>query len=377
LHIAIDAHSVGTGLAGNETYAANLIEALAEIDQTNHYTLYVTRREAVERFTGRWPQVSVRRTLPHTPLVRIPVTLSAELRRRPVDLLHVQYTAPPFAPCPVVATIHDLSFEHLPATFKRRSRMQLRFTVRRTARASAHIIVPSEFTRRDIISTYGIHPEHIAVIKLAASRKFKSSGREDVERVRRRYGIEGEYILAVGSIQPRKNLARLINAYADLRRERSSDKLPQLVLVGKKAWLYGQTLRTLEDQGVSDSTILTGYVSEDDLPALYTGALCFVYPSYFEGFGLPPLEAMTCGTPVIAGSLTSLPEVVGDAALLFDPFDTTALKRALARLIDDPNLRAELSGKGLSRARSFDWQETARETLKVYQRIIGGAAGYE
>src|ERR687886_660836 len=156
LRIAIDAHSVGTGLAGNESYIANLIEALAEIDTENRYTLYVTKREAVERFESRWPHVTVRRTWPHTPIVRIPLTLARELRRHPVDILHVQYTAPPFAPCPVVVTIHDLSFEHLPETFKRRSRIQLRLTVRRTARRAAHLITSSEYSRRDIIETYGI-----------------------------------------------------------------------------------------------------------------------------------------------------------------------------------------------------------------------------
>src|SRR5438105_171814 len=140
LRIAIDAHSVGTGLAGNESYVANLIEALAEIDTVNRYTLYVTKREAVERFQNRWPHVAVQRTLPHTPIVRIPLTLARELRRRPVDILHVQYTAPPFTPCAIVATVHDLSFEHLPQTFKRRSRTQLRLTVRRTARRASHII---------------------------------------------------------------------------------------------------------------------------------------------------------------------------------------------------------------------------------------------
>ena len=134
MHIAIDAHSVGAKLGGNETYATNLIEALAEIDQLNCYTLYVTKREAIERFANRWPNFSVKQTLPHTPLVRIPLTLTRELRRHPVDVLHVQYTAPPLAPCPVVTTIHDLAFEHLPETFNRRSWMQLRFTVRRTAR---------------------------------------------------------------------------------------------------------------------------------------------------------------------------------------------------------------------------------------------------
>jgi glycosyltransferase involved in cell wall biosynthesis len=371
LHIAIDAHSVGTGLAGNETYAANLVEALAEVDRENRYTVYVTRAEAFERFNGRWPHVTPRRTPPHTPLVRIPLTLSAELRRRPVDLLHVQYTAPPLAPCPVVATIHDLSFEHLPATFKRRSRMQLRLTVRHTARRAAHVIAPSEFTRRDLMETYGLDPERVTTIPLAAASRFRPvEDMSERERVRRRYGIKGEYVLAVGSIQPRKNLTRLVRAYSALRGERGRSNLPQLVLVGKQAWLYGDTLKAIEEEGVRESVLLAGYVSEDDLPALYTGALCFVYPSYFEGFGLPPLEAMSCGAPVLTGNLTSLPEVVGDAGLTVDPFDTGALARALARLVDDAALRADLRERGLRRARAFDWRDTARMTLQVYRRVM-------
>jgi hypothetical protein len=194
LRIAIDAHSVGTGLAGNESYITNLIEALAELDTENLYTLYVTKREAVERFSNRWPNVRVQRTRPHTPLVRVPLTLAAELRRRPVDLLHVQYTAPPFAPCPVVATIHDLSFEHLPQTFKRRSRLQLQLTVRRTARAAARILVPSEHTRRDICETYRIEPERVTVTPLAAPGHFAPVEDDgEVRRVRERYHLEGEY----------------------------------------------------------------------------------------------------------------------------------------------------------------------------------------
>src|SRR2546422_384629 len=166
LRIAIDAHSVGTQLAGNESYAVNLVEALAEIDSTNNYTLYVTKRSAVERFSGRWPNFSVSRTLPHTPIVRIPVTLSAELRRNPVDVLHVQFTAPPLVPCPFVVSIHDLSFEHLPLTFKRRSRMQLRLTVRRTARKAARVLALSESARQDIIETYDNLPERVTAIQI-------------------------------------------------------------------------------------------------------------------------------------------------------------------------------------------------------------------
>jgi len=372
VHIAIDAHSVGTGLAGNETYAANLVEALAEVGAEHLYTVYVTREEARARFAGRWPHVRVRRTLPHTPLVRIPFTLSAELRRRPVDLLHVQYTAPPFPPCPVVTTVHDLSFEHLPETFKRRSRMQLRLTVRRTTRLAAHVVAPSEYTRQDLVRTYGLDPARVSVVPLAAAPHFRPvEEKAELERVKRRYGITGEYVLAVGSIQPRKNLARLVRAYSDLRRARGRSNLPQLVLAGKRAWLYGETLGAIEAGGVSDSVVLTGYVREGDLPALYSGALCFVYPSFFEGFGLPPLEAMSCGAPVVAGDMTSLPEVVGDAGLLVNPLDEGELAQAVGRLIDDPGLRAELRGRGLSRARLFDWRETARMTLQVYRRVLG------
>jgi glycosyltransferase involved in cell wall biosynthesis len=369
LRIAIDAHSVGTGLAGNESYITNLIEALAEIDVENRYTLFVTKREAVERFNNRWPNFETRLTLPHTPLIRIPLTLVKELRAHPVDLLHVQYTAPPFAPCPVVATIHDLSFEHLPETFTRRSRAQLRLTVRHTARKAAHIITSSEYSRRDIIETYHVEPERVSYTHLAAAERFKPvSDERELRRVREAYDVEGEYILAVGSIQPRKNLVRLINAYSGLRRARAKAKLPKLLLVGKRAWLYDETLQATEKLCIPGEVKFTGYVPEDDLPALYSGALCFVYPSYFEGFGLPPLEAMRCGAPVIAGNRTSVPEVVGDAGLLVDPFDESALAEAIARVIDDRNLRERLRRKGLERARLFDWRETARRTLLIYER---------
>jgi glycosyltransferase involved in cell wall biosynthesis len=371
VHIAIDAHAVGTGLAGNETYATNLIEALAEIDTRNRYTLYVTKPEAVERFRNRWAHVSVRRTLPHTPLIRIPFTLSLELRRHPVDLLHVQFTAPPLAPCPVVATLHDLAFEHIPETFNRRSWMQLRLTVRRTARTASHIIAPSEYSRDDITRTYGVSTERISVTPLAAAAHFRFVADEAARRqVQERYGIAGAYILAVGSIQPRKNLVRLLAAYARLSRLVAEGNLPSLVIVGKQAWLSGETLRAAGNIKHVNPVIFTGYVPEDDLPSLYSGALCFVYPSYFEGFGLPPLEAMSCGAPVITGNRTSLPEVVGDAGLMVDPFDETALADALRRIIEDTHLREDLRARGFEQARRFTWHATARRTLAAYEQAI-------
>jgi glycosyltransferase involved in cell wall biosynthesis len=371
LRIAIDAHSIGTKLGGNESYATNLIRALADVDRTNEYVLYVTTPEAVESFKDRWPNFQVHTTLPHTPLIRIPLTLSAELRRHPVDVLHVQFTAPPLCPCPVVVSVHDLSFEHLPETFKRRSRTQLRLTVRSSARRAAHVLTLSEHTRQDVAQTYGIPLESITAIPLAAPKHFGPVHNDkELQRVRHIYGIDGDYVLSVGSIQPRKNLSRLVRAFAALRNEQRNQSFPKLVLVGKCAWLFDETFQALRESGLGNEAIVTGYVPESDLPALYSGALCFVYPSIFEGFGLPPLEAMKCGTPVIVSNTTSLPEVVGDSGLQVDPFDVNSIASAIKKLLFDTDLRRELSARGQSRAQLFDWHDTARRTLAVYEEVV-------
>jgi glycosyltransferase involved in cell wall biosynthesis len=366
LHIGFDAHSIGTGLGGNETYATTLIEALAEVDTHNRYTLYVTKQEAVDRYAHRWPNVAVRKTLPHTPLIRIPLTLAAELRRRPIDILHVQYTAPPLAPCDTVVMIHDLSFEHIPETFKRRSWMQMRFTVRRTARSASHVVTDSEYSRQDILRTYRLPPERVTTTPLAASTRFNPV---NDERVLDKYGIDGDYILAVGSIQPRKNIARLIRAYT-LMLSQHRDSTPKLVIAGKYAWLFEDTIRAAAVSNANDKILFTGYVPESDLPALYTGALCFAYPSFFEGFGIPLLEAMRCGTPTITSDRTCFPEVVGDASLIIDPFDEQSIADGLWRMISDAALREQLRSRGFVQASLFDWRQTARLTLDVYEKVF-------
>jgi len=369
MHIAIDAHSVGTQLGGNVTYITSLIEALAEIDKSNQYTLYVTMPEAVERYTGRWDNFNVRRTLPHTPLIRIPITLALELRRRPVDLLFVQYTAPLFAPCKVVTTIHDISYEHLPETFNRRSRFQMKLTIRHTARHADHVIASSEYSRQDVIDTYQLRPEKVTAIPLAAPASYKPvTDQSRLNLIREKYSIKGDFILGVGSIHPRKNLSRLISAYAALVKRR--DDVPALMLVGKKGWLSDETFNAKELSGLGDRVRFTGFVPDEDLPPLYSAAKIFVYPSFFEGFGLPPLEAMQCGTPVITGNRTSLPEVVGDAGLQVDPFQIDAIADAIEKVLSDEKLSSELSERGLKRAEKFSWGSTARQTLAVFERIV-------
>lgn len=372
MRIGIDAHAIGARQGGNETYIRNLIKALAEIDGRNSYTLYLAGAAVAEQwrdgFCKQYPNFEIRSLPPPTPLVRVPVALAVELRLRPVDLIHVQYTAPPFCPVPIVATIHDLAFEHLPETFTRRGSLQLKLTVRRTARKAARIATVSEYSRQDILRTYELPPEKVVVTYNGVEPHFspRPNSADESSQIRRRFGVERDYILAVGSLQPRKNLIRLIRAYVRLRSQDPGFEY-QLVIVGRKLWLADEIFDEVKKQKWANDVVLTGYVADEDLPALYRSATAFVYPSIFEGFGLPPLEAMACGTPVVTSNTSSLPEVVDDAALLINPYDEQDLSNALTRIAGDELLRARLRKQGIEQAKKFTWREAAEKTLQIYR----------
>ncbi|MGE0884441.1 MAG: glycosyltransferase family 4 protein [Blastocatellales bacterium] len=376
MHIGIDAHAIGRQQGGNETYIRGLIRALAEIDGRNRYSIYLADAEAAaewrDGFCQQFSNFNVRLLPPPTPLVKVPLILTYDLRRHPVDVLHVQYTAPPFCPAPVVATIHDLAFEHMPETFTRRGSLQLKLTVRRTARRAAKIATVSEYSRQDILRTYKLPPEKITVTYNGIESHFTEQTESEAEAkdVRQRFGIEGDFLLAVGSLQPRKNLVRLIRVYSQLRSE-NPDFAPQLVIVGRKLWLADEIFAEIRQQRWADDVILTGYVPDQDLPKLYRAATAFVYPSLFEGFGLPPLEAMACGTPVLTSNVSSLPEVTGEAALLIDPKNESELAAALLRITDDHNLRAQLRRRGIEQAKKFTWRTAAETTLQLYLEARG------
>jgi len=251
----------------------------------------------------------------------------------------------------------------MPETFNRRSVIQMRLTIRNTAKNADHIVACSEYSRQDIIDTYKIAPEKVSTVLLAASENIKRTSEAEIERIRAKYDLPSEFILGVGSVQPRKNLPRLIEAYSRLKYP------PPLVLVGKHAWLSGSSVDAAAEFGVSDTVRFTGYVPDEDLAALYSAASLFVYPSFFEGFGIPPLEAMQCGVPVISGNKTSLPEVVGDAGILVDPFDVEAIADAMSRALHSTDLRTELVAKGFERAKLFTWQKSARQVLDIFERV--------
>ena len=369
MHIAIDGHTIGTQLAGNVTYITSLLAGLASIDQENQYTLYVFRKDAEERYRGRWPNVNVRRLdIGSGRIARYLWSFRTPLSEDRPDVFFAQFNAPTRLGCKLVTAIHDLSFEHLPETFRWHEAPRMRFAIRRTAMRSDHIVTCSEYSRKDILRTYKLPESHVTTIPLAApSFLQRETNTESLDAIRSKYGLPDDFILGVGSIQPRKNLERLIEAYAMLGKRRT---VPPLVLAGKMAWLHGSSVDAAARHGVAERVRFTGFVPDEDLGALYTAASVFVYPSFFEGFGLPPLEAMQCATPVITSNCTSLPEVVGDAGIMVDPFDTKAIADAIERLLTDARLRADLARRGVERAGQFSWEQTASQTLKVFEQVM-------
>lgn len=367
--IAFDGHMIGSHETGNETYAAELAGALGWIGGYE-YLLYTPRPEAA-RCLEDTPHLALRSFTPLPSALRIPWQYPRLLRADRASLLHVTYVAPPIAPCPIVVTIHDVSFRRFPEYFSWRDRLVLNLLIGPSIRHAARVITISEFSRGEIARLYRVAPERIEVTPLAASAAFKPSLDEEGVQVRTRYALPTRYVLAVGNIQPRKNLPRLVAAFAAIAAEYPDC---QLVVIGQSTWHGSQVEATVRNHGLEGRVRFTGYLPDDDLVALYRGATVFCYPSLYEGFGLPPLEAMACGTPTITSNTSSLPEVVGDAAATVDPRSTDEIAAALHRVIQNDALRAELRRRGLARAAGFSWEQTARRTKEVYDRVLATTA---
>src|SRR6266508_1223562 len=313
------------------------------------------------------------------------VRLSAELALRPPDVLfipaHVLPLGAPLRRMRMVLTIHDMGYLHFPETHTPMHRRYLRLSTLWSARAADRIIAISGATRDDLVRYTGMRPDKITVIHHGVSERFRPVvDRDSIQATQSRYGITAPYFCYIGTLQPRKNLVRLIEAFArvetrDLRLEAGSiagisSLKPQasslnLVIAGKRGWLTEAIERRAAELGLANRVIFTGYVPDEDVPALLSGALGFVFPSLYEGFGMPVLEAMACGAPVLAANTSSLPEVTGDAALLVDPTDAGAIAAGLARLANDASLRADLRARGRARAAQFTWEQCAAQTLEV------------
>lgn len=371
MHIGIDAsRSAITRRTGTERYSFELIGALARIDRHNRYTLYCNG------LPSTLPIIGANFALRNIPFARLwtHARLSLELRRHPPDRLFVPaHVLPLLHPVHTVVTIHDLGYLAFPEMHPFARRLELHLTTRWCTRAAWRLIAISQATRNDLIAHYGAAPEKIRVVYHGLGPAFRPVTNPDlIAATRSRYGLGPAYFLYVGTIQPRKNLTRLIDAFAQARaagmrveQPGNPSLLPQLVIAGKQGWMTTAIEQRAAAAGVAEHVRFTGYVDDADLPALLSDALALVFPSLYEGFGMPVLEAMACGTPVLTSCTSALPEVAGDAALLVDPHDTATLATGLTRLATDAALREELSGRGVVRARQFTWERCARETLEI------------
>jgi len=270
---------------------------------------------------------------------------------------------------PTVLTVHDLIFRQLPEHHKPLNRWYLNLTVPLYCRRANHVIAISEYTRRHLVAAYGLPPEKITVVHEAAAPRFHLQSPEAIAAVRGRYSLPDRYLLFVGTIEPRKNLTRLLAAFETIHAERLSDGL---VIVGKRGWLYDDFFARLEQSPLKDAVLFPGYVMDEDLPAVYAGAQALVFPSLCEGFGLPVLEAMACGTPVVSSNASSIPEVGGEAALYFDPTDTAEITTTTRRLLREADLRDSMRTLGLAQAARFSWGLAATATEAVYDAVLRG-----
>jgi glycosyltransferase involved in cell wall biosynthesis len=371
MRIAIDAHAIGRHLTGNEVYVRSLLNALAAKDRGCEFVAYVSSVEA-ERFIP----ASIRtRRIARNPYIRLGCDLAMKVRQDQPDLLHVQYTAPVGCATPVVVSVHDVSFLEHPEFFTRGRAWQLQWTVRRTVNRAAKILTGTEFSRKSILKVYGgLEEDKVVVVPNAAASQFRPIARDAAAAaVREHFSIHAPFLLSVGDLQPRKNqigliraFSRLVHAYPQLRHN--------LVLAGKPTWFADRVREAARDSGVEDRIQFVGFVSDDDLLHLYNACDVMVFPSFYEGFGLPALEAMACGRPVACSNTTALPEVVDSAAILFDPYRVDEIVRAIADLLLDAGLRTRMERLGLQRAAHFSWQRTAERTLEVFREITGQPA---
>jgi len=288
------------------------------------------------------------------------------IRRRKVELFHgTNYDVPLWRQCATVLTIHDLSHLLHPETHERRSVKRARRRLPVMARAADAIITPTESVRREVCEHLKSSPERVFAIPEAARACFRPLAFAETADVRRRLGVGNDFLFAVGTLEPRKNLSVLVSAFEEVTRARSEDNT-QLVIAGGRGWLSGPLFAAIEKSPARDRILLTDYLHDEDLRALYASCRAFIYPSIYEGFGLPPLEAMACGAPVIASRIPALAETTGDAARLFEPGNVDELTQNIFELLEDENARRELSIGGQQRAAQFSWERTARQTLQVY-----------
>jgi len=372
MRIGIDATALPPQPVGAGNYIIQLIRALAAGDFDNQLVIFAQQKGP--RLINLQSDSSIEWQIvedssPGSRLIWEQTVLPSLSQKTKIDLLHsLHYTKPLRLNCASVVTFHDMTYYLYPQLHTRSRRLVFPTAMRFSAKQADALITVSESTREDAIRLLEIDPERIFTTQLGVDPSFTVLDDNDAElRVISKYSLPEKYILYLGTIEPRKNLPVLIKSYKQIADDGTDYKL---VLVGKYGWMYQEVLALIDDLDLQDMVCLTGYVSQEDLPVVYNLASLFVYPTIYEGFGLPALEAMACGVPVITTRVASLPEIVGDAGLLIPVNDTDALYEAMNQVLEDTALREKLIHDGLARSKLFSWERTAQLTQQVYKKVL-------
>ena len=377
MRIGLDGKVLTLRAGGTGRYAINLTRAmLAEAAASRPGLEFViftgpqTSRAVMDEFRGACDECFLGAK---SSVIRSLTLVPAALRRRRIDVFHgMDHVGIPLVgkTGKYVATVHDVIPLLLPETFTLRHRLVARTALARIRRRVDLAIVPSRTVKDDVVQRLGLPDDRVVVTPEACEPRFRPASAQAIEEAAARYRLPPRYLLAVGVQDPRKNLAALLRAFARLRQSGGVDAGLHLVLAGARGRLDAPLVRTVRSLGLDPVVRFPGFIDDDDLPAVYSGAALFVFPSLYEGFGLPVLEAMACGVPVVASDAASLPEVAGDAALLVAPRDVDGLAAAIAQGLRDDGLRKRLRAAGLARARQFSWKTTARQTLDAYASLV-------
>lgn len=365
MRIGIEADRMQANRFGIGRFAREIVQALQCEFPQHTYGLFRCAKPP-RRFYRSWSPVRLARGIRRS--VWLQAVLPRQLGRWRADVAFFpDYIVSFTSPCPVVAVMHDLLFLQRPQWGEPLVNQQLRICVPLTVHRADALVVPSEWVKGKLITAYRCQPERVTVVPEGVSASFHPVAASEVDALRIRYGLSGiPYVLSVGMWTPRKNLLRLLEAFASIDAASSG----KLVLVGGGGWSEEPLRRAVKALHIEHRVALIGFVPEEHLPALYSGATAFAFPSLYEGFGLPVLEAMACGCPVVASNATAIPEVTGDAAVLVEPQDTGAWAEALRRVVGDPALRARLRDAGLHRAAAFTWAQAARRLEAIFQACV-------